>query len=55
MRSTNFIAFKTFKPFKSIKPPPLFLPRDAREDVRRGLNGSSRLRDRLNGLNDLDA
>jgi hypothetical protein len=24
--------FKTFQPFKPLKPPPLFLPRDAGED-----------------------
>jgi hypothetical protein len=29
-----------FKPFKSFKPPLLLLPRDAGEDVRRGLERS---------------
>jgi hypothetical protein len=28
--------FQSFQSFQSFKPPPLFLPRDAGEDVRRG-------------------
>jgi hypothetical protein len=34
------LQFKTFKPFKSFKPPPLFLPRDAGENEGGGLNGA---------------
>jgi hypothetical protein len=50
-------SFKTFKPFKTIKPPPC-IPRDAGEESLSwatskkggGLNGAKR----LNGLNDLN-
>jgi len=40
-----------FKQFKSLKPPPLVLPRVAGEDEGGGLNGAQRL-NVLNGLNE---
>jgi hypothetical protein len=42
------MRFKTFKPFKSLKPPPDILPRVAGEERGGGLNGAQR----LNGLNE---
>jgi hypothetical protein len=45
------MEFKTFKSFKTLKPPPFILPRDAGEDRGEGLNGAQR----LNGLNFLNS
>jgi len=42
--------FKSFKPFKTLKPPPLVLPRVTGEDAGGGLNGAQRL-SVLNSLN----
>jgi len=43
-------SFKPFKTFKSLKPPPLVLPRVAGEDEGGGLIGAQR----LSGLNVLN-